>query len=162
MCTRDTGSGSGPLLKGGLDGFAPHNVLNCSCTRCPSGTPTSWRTVCSRVSGRFPACWTRISTSSARWRVGANVATLLKLVPGLARRYLTMTMMKTGGLATIEEVGTFLRQSSSGATTNNLPALHGQPGQRRLRRFHRGGSINAAPMYTRNILGPRCAAMRCR
>lgn len=148
------------FLKEGLDGFAPHNVLELLLFYAVPQRDTN--ELAHRLLARFGSLSGVLDADFDELcqveGVGANVATLLKLVPGLARRYLDDYDENGVVLATIEEVGTFLRPKFIGRSNEMIFLLcMDSRGGVVYGDFIVEGSINAAPMYTRNILE---AAMR--
>lgn len=147
------------FLKEGLDGFAPHNVLELLLFYAVPQRDTN--ELAHRLLARFGSLSGVLDADFDELcqveGVGANVATLLKLVPGLARRYLDDYDENGVVLATIEEVGTFLRPKFIGRNNEMIFLLCMDSRGVVYGDFIAEGSINAAPMYTRNILE---AAMR--
>ena len=148
------------FLQEGLDGFAPHNVLELLLFYAVPQRDTN--ELAHRLLARFGSLSGVLDADFDELcqveGVGANVATLLKLVPGLARRYLDDYDENGVVLATIEEVGTFLRPKFIGRNNEMIFLLcMDSRGGVVYGDFIAEGSINAAPMYTRNILE---AAMR--
>lgn len=148
------------FLKEGLDGFAPHNVLELLLFYAVPQRDTN--ELAHRLLARFGSLSGVLDADFDELcqveGVGANVATLLKLMPGLARRYLDDYDKKGVVLTSIEEVGAFLRPKFVGRKNEMIFLLcMDSRGSVVYGDFIAEGSINAAPMYTRNILE---AAMR--
>lgn len=148
------------FLKEGLDGFEPHNVLELLLFYAIPQRDTN--ELAHRLLKRFGSLSGVLDADFDELcqveGVGANVATLLKLMPGLARRYLDDYDKKGVVLTSIEEVGAFLRPKFVGRKNEMIFLLcMDSRGSVVYGDFIAEGSINAAPMYTRNILE---AAMR--
>ena len=114
------------FLKEGLDGFAPHNVLELLLFYAVPQRDTNelahrLLTRFGSLSGVLDADFDELCQVEG---VGANVATLLKLVPGLARRYLDDYDENGVVLTTIEEVGTFLRPKFIGRNNEMIFLLY--------------------------------------
>lgn len=107
------------FLKEGLDGFAPHNVLELLLFYAVPQRDTN--ELAHRLLARFGSLSGVLDADFDELcqveGVGANVATLLKLVPG-SRAGTSMTMMKTEWSSPrSKRWGPSCGRSSSGATT---------------------------------------------
>ncbi|HIX66225.1 MAG TPA: DNA repair protein RadC [Candidatus Anaerotruncus excrementipullorum] len=99
------------FLKDGLDGFEDHNVLELLLFYAIPQRDTNElaHQLLKRfgsLSGVFNANYQELCQENG---VGANVATLLKMVPELARRYLDDQVSAQTVLTTMEQIGDFLR-----------------------------------------------------
>lgn len=143
------------FLRDSLDNFEPHNVLELLLFYAIPQRDTNelaHRLIreFGSLSGVFNADFGDLCKVKG---ISANAATLLKLIPDLSRRYLDDFDQKGLVLTSIEAIGTFLQPKFVGRTKEQIFLLClDSKGSVVYADFVIEGSINSAPMYTRNIL----------
>ncbi|MEM1483971.1 DNA repair protein RadC [Oscillospiraceae bacterium PP1C4] len=149
------------FLKRGLDDFEPHNVLELLLFYAVPQRDTN--DLAHRLlkhfgslSAVFDANFDDLCKVDG---VGKNTATLIKMIPDLFRRYQDDYNKEGVVLTDIAQMGEFLRPKFIGRTKEHIFLLClDNKGSVVYADFIIEGTINSAPLYTRNILE---IAMRC-
>ncbi len=152
------------FLKNGLDDFETHNVLELLLFYAVPQRDTNELAhrllkQFGSLSAIFNAHFDELCKVEG---VGSNVATLIKMVPDLARRYLDDCDRKKVTLTTVDAIGEFLRPKFIGRTKEQIFLLClNNKGGVAYGDFIIEGTIDSAPMYTRYILeiALRCSAV---
>lgn len=143
------------FLKNGLDDFEAHNVLELLLFYAiPQRDTNELSHQLLKRFGSLSAVFNASFDELCKVKgVGQNVATLIKMIPDLSRRYLDDCDQKTVTLTSVESIAEFIRPKFIGRKNelifllcldNKGSVLYGD--------FIIEGTINSAPLYTRNIL----------
>lgn len=143
------------FLKCGLDDFEPHNVLELLLFYAIPQRDTN--ELAHRLLQRFGSLSAVFDADFEALcqvqGVGANTAVLLKMMPDLFRRYQDEQDSAGLVLKSTEQIGEFLRPKFIGRKKEMIFLLClNSKGQVVFADFIIEGTINSAPMYTRNIL----------
>lgn len=152
------------FLKSGLDDFEAHNVLELLLFYAiPQRDTNELAHRLLKQFGSLSAVFNAEFDELCKVKgVGRNVATLIKMIPDLSRRYLDDCDKKTVTLTTVDAIGEFIRPKFIGRKKEKIFLLClDNKGSVVYGDFIIEGTINSAPMYTRNILEIviRCSAV---
>ncbi len=143
------------FLKDGLDGFEAHNVLELLLfyaipQRDTNDLAHQLLQRFGSLSAVFEADYEELCQLPG---VGTNVATLLKLIPDLTRRYLEDLKAEVPVLKDVEQIADFLRPKFIGRQKEMVYLLClNNKGSVAFGGFLSEGTVNAAPLYVREIV----------
>ena len=149
------------FLKDGLDGFEPHNVLELLLffavpQRDTNEIAHQLINHFGSLSGVFDASYEDLM--KVKW-MGNNCATLIKLIPEISRYYMDLQNQNGVVLQSFDEMGQFVLPKFIGKTKEQvLLVCLDNKGKVIYNDFIIEGTINAAPIYVRNIIE---VAIRC-
>ncbi len=143
------------FLRDGLDGFEPHNVIELllfySVPRRDTN-PIAHRLIerFGSISGVFEADYDELIKVDG---VGDHSASLIKLIPQLARRYMTELSLEDGRLDTAQKIGDFFVSKYMGETSETVYMLLLSSSYSVLgcELIHRG-SVNSSFITTRSLI----------
>ncbi len=143
------------FLKQGLDDFEAHNVLELLLFYAIPMKDTN--ELAHRLLQRFGSISAvfdaDIDDLCQVDGVGRNTAVLLKMIPGLTRRYLEDSDKEPVILSSVEQIGSFLLPKFVGRTKEMVYLLClNNKGGIAYADFVMSGTVNAAPMYSREIV----------
>lgn len=148
------------FLKNGLDDFEPHNVLELLLFYAVPQRDTN--ELAHKLLKRFGTLTAVFDADFGELcsidGVGRNIATLIKMIPELSRRYMDSEDAAEVLLSEPKKIAEYLRPKFIGRTKENVYLLClNNKGGVVFGDFIIEGSISSAPIYTREILE---AAMR--